>query len=258
MNPNRNRYLASISAELRAQANRARDLIGGIHWLSDGHHKEYLVKSTFGRHVPAGICVERGFVAHPRRPDLVTREQDLLFVDTNAVQPVFHQGGLCITFPHHVLAALAVKTTLGRDELLDACDTLYSLRRVCTYAGQRSLPWCGVLFFEPGTMSERTLCRWFAETLTSFEQAKEPLASGGLPDLVAVGTTAGILVDARSSTAAPLTIRGFKGDGVVLLLHGLLTQLARLRGSNSAELEQFFSDFDMEQLPDTPFTSPSA
>src|SRR4051794_17511886 len=41
--PNRQRYLVSLAEELYAQANRVRDLIGDAHWLSDGHHKEYLL-----------------------------------------------------------------------------------------------------------------------------------------------------------------------------------------------------------------------
>jgi len=74
MVPNRNRYLASLSAELRAQATRVRDLIGDRHWLSDGHHKEYLLKDMLARHVPSSVAVSRGFVTHPNRADLVSRE----------------------------------------------------------------------------------------------------------------------------------------------------------------------------------------
>jgi hypothetical protein len=254
MDPNRNRYLSSISAELRTQATRIRDLIGDKHWLSDGHHKEYLVKSVLGRHVPSGVCVDRGFVAHPRRPDLVSREQDLLFVDASALQPVFHQGGLCIAFPQHVMAAIAVKTTLAKKELEDACETIRSLRRVCSYAGLRSSPWCGILFFEPSGLPETAICQWMGEVLQSFAD-EEPLESASLPDLIAVGTTGGFIVDARSSAGAPFVIRGFDGDGIVLLLHGLLTQIASARGSNSAELEAFFSGFAMAPLPGSPFVS---
>jgi hypothetical protein len=253
MHANRNNYLASVSAELRAQATRIRDLIGDKHWLSDGHHKEYLLKSTLARHIPTGVAISRGFVVDPRRPDLISREQDLLFVDTMALQPVFHQGGLCVVFPQQVLAAIAVKTRLSGPELEDACATLHSVRRVSAYAGVRIAPWSGILFFEPHSMSDDRLCEWMGKALSTFEAKAEKLAPlHSCPNAICVSDVAGFLVDPSDASGGPPTIRGFGGDGVVLLLHSLLTHLAFARGSNSAELEQFFSTFELSPLRSSP------
>jgi hypothetical protein len=38
-----------------------------------------------------------------------------------------------------------------------------------------------------------------------------------------------------------------------VLLHGVLTHIARHRGANSAELEDFVSGFTMKPLPGSPF-----
>jgi hypothetical protein len=259
MVPNRNRYLASLSAELRSQATRVRDLIGDKHWLSDGHHKEYLIKHTLARHTPSAIAISRGFVAHPRRPDLVSREQDLVFIDTMAEAPIFDQGGLCVAFPHQVVAAIAVKTTTTKRELDDACATLYSLRRVGAYAGITTPPWCGILFFETDMSfaAADRFCENVGATLAAFETSVERLPNGvrSTPDVVAVVGAAGFLVDVQDATTSRISVRGFAGDGTVVLLNGLLAQLARARGSSGAEFESFVTGFEMEPLPGSPFAA---
>lgn len=258
MVPNRSRYLASVSEELRAQATRVRDLIGDKHWLSDGHHKEYLVKHAFARHVPAGVAVSRGFVAHPQRSDLISREQDLVFVDTFALAPVFDQGGLCIAFPQQTLAAIAVKTTFSTRELADACDTLHSVRQVAHYAGMTDSPWCGVLFFESDTTPEAKWCEKIGRTISAFEQKAESLSSmRSAPDIVAIAGVASFLVDSVDASTRDIRVRGFSGDGLVVLLNSLLSHLATCRDSNGAPFEQFAGSLVMTPLPGSPFTPPS-
>lgn len=255
MQPNRRRYLTSISAELTAQANRVRDLIGNKHWLEEGHHKEYLVKYALDRHVPSGVRVSRGFVVHPLASEVISREQDLLFTDTHALAPIFDQGGLTISLPQQVLAALAIKTKFSVTQLRDACATLNSVRCVAAQAGLSTPPWCGVLFFEPDeTKSE--LCARVGKCLARVEHETEGLGGiRGLPDIVAIAGTAALVVDSPGSS---LTVRGFRGDGLVVLLHNLLSHIARRRDTNAAELEEFVSDVEMEPLEGSPFTEPQA
>jgi hypothetical protein len=66
-----------------------RDLIGSKHWLSDGHHKEFLLTALLERHLPAGTIAGRGFVIHPDEPDQCSTEQDILVVDSTREAPVF-------------------------------------------------------------------------------------------------------------------------------------------------------------------------
>jgi hypothetical protein len=253
MKANRKRYLASVSAELTAQANRVRDLIGDAHWLEEGHHKEYLVKYALDRHVPTGVRVSRGFVVHPLLSEVMSREQDLLFTDTHALAPIFDQGGLAISFPQQVLAALAIKTKFSVTELEDACSTLHTVRRVAARAGISSPPWCGILFFEPDTVKSE-LCTRVGQRLAAFEAKAESLGSmRGLPDVVAIAGSAAFIVDTPGTS---LTVRGFGGDGVVVLLQRLLSHIANQRDSNAAELEEFVSEFDLEPLAGSPFSRP--
>ena len=94
--PNRLQYLRSLADELRSQANRVRDLIGGAHWLSEGTHKEILLVELIKRHLPAGMIAARGFLVNDTDHSIVSKEQDILIVDTLAEAPMFKQGGLVL------------------------------------------------------------------------------------------------------------------------------------------------------------------
>ncbi len=142
-------YLKSIADELTVQANRVRDLIGSVHWLSDGHHKEYLLTALLQRHLPSGLAIGRGFVVDPTDHRRCSREQDILVVDSTRDSPLFSQGGLLVAFPQAVVASLSVKTRLGTTELRDTFDCLRSVRAICHAAGHDG-PWTAGFFFEPG------------------------------------------------------------------------------------------------------------
>lgn len=141
------RYLSSIADELAVQASRVRDLIGAAHFLSDGHHKEYLVSALLGRHLPAGLAIGRGFVIDPTDHSHCSKEQDVLVVDSTRDAPLFSQGGLLIAFPPAVVAAVSVKTRLNAKEMRDTCDGLRSVRELCHSSGH-SGPWTAGFFFE--------------------------------------------------------------------------------------------------------------
>lgn len=248
--PQRARFLLSLSGELYAQSTRVRDLIGNKHWLSDGHHKEHLLKHLLARYLPSGIEMARGFVVHPTRSDLVSREQDLLFLETNGTAPVFNQGGLCIGLPEQVVAAVAIKTTFGTAELADACATLYAAKKVSAFAAKSGHMWTGLLFFEEGNSSLN--CNGVASQLRRFVEQSEPLPGmSAIPDVIAVIGQRAFIVDVGND-ATQFSLRGFSGDGTVVLLHSLLSHLAQHRGSDSAQLEQFVGALQLQQLEDSP------
>lgn len=147
MKPNRVAYLESMAEELHSQSSRVRDLIGDAHWLSDGHHKEQLLRSFIARHLPAGIIAARGFVISTV-DDLCSKEQDVLLVDTLKEPPVFNQGDLVIAFPRTVVAAISVKTELGKEEIADSVAGLNTVREVAMKSGHNGSIWCGSYHFE--------------------------------------------------------------------------------------------------------------
>lgn len=142
------RYLESLAEEILSQATRVRNLIGDRHWLSDGHHKEYLLGSVLRRHLPSGILVSRGFVVSPYESDLCSTEQDILLIDTTKEAPLFHQAELAVCFPRTVLSAISVKSTLGSAEVRDVVSGLNSVRAVARNDVTPRSIWCGGYFFE--------------------------------------------------------------------------------------------------------------
>ncbi len=146
--PDRPAYFRSLADEITSQSQRVRNLIGNKHWLSDGHHKESLIRSVIARHAPSTVLVSRGFIASPTAPDLCSREQDILVVDTRFQGPLFDQADLVIALASTVIAAISVKSTLGKRELSDSIECLNSARAVCAESSaDPPAMWCGAFFF---------------------------------------------------------------------------------------------------------------
>jgi hypothetical protein len=55
-------YHSSIAEELQATKNRVRSLIGSDHWLTDGEHKESILRSVLRTRLPQSVSIGRGFV----------------------------------------------------------------------------------------------------------------------------------------------------------------------------------------------------
>ena len=147
------RFFQTLSAELDAQADRVRNLIGDAHWLSDGHHKEALLQGLIERHLPSTASVSRGFALQSGMPSNCSTEQDLLVLDTSSEAPVFTQSGLVITFPNQVLASLSVKTRFRKQEFADAVTGLLSLDEI---GGDGNTIWYGAYFFHKQRRVEST------------------------------------------------------------------------------------------------------
>lgn len=79
--------LESWSDELLSRASRVRNLIGDAHWLSDGHHKEELVRAYLVRHLPKAYRISRGFICSTDAKTRVSPEIDVLITDEAAELP---------------------------------------------------------------------------------------------------------------------------------------------------------------------------
>ena len=60
-NKNLPSFFQTLSLELNAQADRVRQLIGSSHWISDGSHKEALLRGVVERYVPDATVTSRAF-----------------------------------------------------------------------------------------------------------------------------------------------------------------------------------------------------
>ncbi|MBN1612574.1 MAG: hypothetical protein JW940_38445, partial [Polyangiaceae bacterium] len=213
----RARYLRSLADELVSQASRVRDLIGDRHWLSDGAHKEELLRAVLRRHSPSGVEWTRGFVVSPTE-DACSSEQDILAVDTTLEAPLFHQSNLAIVFPRAVLAAISVKTTFRKDELVDAVAGLSTLRNVAHVTAAQPT-WCGVYFYHADSRADAPAAyRWLEDALRRAPvqrpalDASDQAALG--PDAVGVGRDQLFLLNYEEGESDSCRVRGF-GLGLI-------------------------------------------
>ena len=258
--PNRDRYLRSLSQELLSQANRVRDLIGDRHWLCDGHHKEELLLGLIRRHLPAGMLASRGFVVSPAVPDRVSKEQDILIVDGTSEAPVFSNGDFVIVFPSLVRAAISVKTTMSKAMIVDATVGLGTVRRVALNAVDPRLIWCGAFFFVEDKQVRRNASlgyRYIREALSA-STPDAPIITPQLtppqgPDLYATSGDLVFRVDYSGHEGeAESRIVGTRCDGLstALFLANLLGHVSMCREGRSG-----FSDLanvsDLAVIPDS-------
>lgn len=254
-------YLSSLAEELASQAKRVRDLIGNRHWLSDGHHKEYLISNLLLRHCPSAILVSRGFVLNPRYPDLCSREQDILLIDTTREAPLFHQGGLAIASPRSILAAVSVKTRLGKKELFDAVECLNSIRSVALASGvPLTKTFCGAFFFDisPPVRNAPSIVYSYLEECCS-KHSSAPLL---VPDYLSSDKE---LIYKFTREDDCVHVQGFSSPGyaTAIFLAALLAHVAASRGNNESDILDLAetssaSPLDPPQLRLTGFSSVGA
>jgi hypothetical protein len=237
-------YLTSIGAELAVQSKRVRDLIGDVHWLSDGTHKEHLLQDLLTRHLPPSVLASRGFVVSTTSDVRCSTEQDILLIDALAEMPLFHQGGLAVTFPRTVIASLSVKTRLTSATVRDSVAGLASVRAIAHQCGEAQ-PVCVTFFFEEEEISKSSP----EVTYTRIKQAYEALSSDERAPLSSADTWLDVFCTPgayffRCEPATPtgsLALRGFACDGLAtgLLLGILADALATRRGVSRADIADF-------------------
>jgi len=138
-------YFATWSAEIASRASRVRLLIGPRHWLSDGTHKEFLVREFLIRHLPTSLIVGRGFIRSLSSDD-VSREVDVLIADPVRHTPIFNEGGLLVVTPAAAVANIEVKSTYRKDVLQAAAKSVMQVRGVVQRGGSVSRLWSAILF----------------------------------------------------------------------------------------------------------------
>lgn len=209
-------YLDTWSDELGSRANRVRLLIGDAHWLSDGHHKEALLREFLRRHLPQTVSIARGFVRPPDESENCSPEIDILISDAHLHAPFFNEGGLTIVAPSACLAHIEVKTQFDKSTLREAIQSQLATQRVINaYSGTSSKIWRGIAFFSRPESRELesagiTLAETLAECCTDMNANEfldhAPLCIGILDSY--------IFFLGKSEKLEHIRIRGFRLDSI--------------------------------------------
>lgn len=121
MKRNIQEYHKSIGAELQVLKDRVRSLIGDAHWLSDGEHKEAVLRRVISNNAPSIFRIGSGFISYPE--DLSgftnndTSSQVDILISDNRKPTLFREGGIVIVTPDVVRAIIEVKTKVTIGEL---------------------------------------------------------------------------------------------------------------------------------------------
>lgn len=266
---NRVRYLVSLASEILSQATRVRDLIGSAHWLTDGHHKEFLLIELLQRHLPSGMLAARGFVIDPCDETVCSREQDVLIVDATHEAPVFNQGGVIVALPRTVRAAVSVKTTCKKETIVESVENLNSLRSVVARHVSAREVWCGSYYFEPGAPVANDPLKPLdyivagvranpVPTIAALDMHPSPQG----PDLHCTGQDYGYRMSHGyrdgGMREVPSRIHAYrcKGLATALFVGSLLEHLARSRGQADSDYAAFTDGQEFECLGEKEVTSP--
>lgn len=183
------RYWESIAEELEAAKSRVRNLIGSAHWLTDGTHKEILLRSVLRRHLPEELSVCTGFVYKNAE---ISSQIDILVIRKSGYT-LFKEGDLVIVTPHAVKAIIEVKTTLDGPSKMK--EVLAKLARNTEVAEQelvqdRGQIWSGLFIYEQDANDEekqRQILHFVIDMVSSltrnlgssdFQTLNKPILSG--------------------------------------------------------------------------------
>lgn len=155
--PNIRKYHESVGREISDVRDRVRNLIGDAHWLSDGEHKEAVLREVLKRHLPGIVGCGTGFIVTPSGP---SDQIDILIYDSRK-PTLFHQGDFVIVTPDCVKAAIEVKTDKG--QLREGIDHLAKLAEQVRDPNLFGSCWTGLFVFEADGLRPRTVLDHLAD-----------------------------------------------------------------------------------------------
>ena len=167
----------SISDELRVTQDKVRNLIGGKHWLTDGEHREAVLRKILRNHIPETYHVGKGFVTLENG---TSNQTDVLI--THRDHPtLFKDGDLRIVTPDAVRAIVEVKKSISnRSKLLEYLEKLAeNAEKIRESNPPISSCWAGLFVFDSernASNQNRIDHRTVLETLAQVAENKKQRA----------------------------------------------------------------------------------
>ena len=147
--PNVAAYLTTWGSELAARQSRVRQLIGDAHWLTDGHHKEAILREFLVRYLPQECECSTGFVRGSAAETGCSPEVDIMLFSRRVHIPYFFEGGVSIIDPASLIANIEVKSSYSTKTLGDAIENVKRARYLKVGSSKRSTDlWSGVFFYD--------------------------------------------------------------------------------------------------------------
>ena len=222
-------FLESWTGELAAQANRIRQLIGSAHWLSDGNHKEAILRTFLRKYLPPSTYVGTGFVLNSSANRVISPQIDVLICDLSRQTPFLLEEELLITPPKALLAHIEVKSNLTSQIAKTAIANIFTTR--AAGSNLTTSPWSGAVFFASESDDSARVAKWIKNALIESIAASLPeiranqYVSAPIC-LIAVGTFVAF-IDKINEKGARMR---FFAAGDKSLAFGLLDLISSVRG----------------------------
>jgi len=168
-------YHKSIGSELKNAQDRIRNLIGSSHWLTDGEHKENILRGIISDFSPEKYRIGTGFICYPgseKEADKSSGQLDILITSKN--QPTLYKSGdlHCIT-PKHASAIIEVKTKVKRGKKLTKIIKKLSsqIKRIRESSGNSGLCWAGLFIYDSGNLTDQDILKSLQEATSKDSNA---------------------------------------------------------------------------------------
>lgn len=183
--PDASAFLESWADELMSRSNRVRNLIGDAHWLSDGAHKEALLRDFIQRHSPRHLAVSNGFIRSSSNRGGCSPEVDILVADASVHAPLFAESDLYIAPPISVAAHMQVKTSYAKSELVSALQNVHDSQAIIATYAQAARVWRAIFFFAvPDSRTPTSVIDTLEDSLRQLCQSDWGTTAATVKDLI--------------------------------------------------------------------------
>jgi len=155
-------YQKSIGEALKIEQNRIRDLIGSSHWLTDGEHKENILRKVLRNFLPEIYRVGTGFVCYPNIEEGGDNSSQIDILITSKDFPTLYKSGeLHFVTPECVNAIVEVKTELTNGKRIKEVLTKLSkdVKAIRDNLVEGQECWAGLFIYEKGTLNENEVLK---------------------------------------------------------------------------------------------------
>lgn len=118
---NSKKYYSSLAEEIAIKSKQIDLLVS--HGQTVGNYREHILRSLLKKYLPEKFKVATGFI------EGVSRQIDILVIDSHNYPPVFAEGDLVVARQESVRAIIEVKTKLDSKTLDESLDLLYDSTR---------------------------------------------------------------------------------------------------------------------------------
>ncbi len=138
-------FRESISDSLTIEKNRVRRLIGSKHWLTDGEHKESILRKVIRSFAPEIFHIGRGFVCYPASGKSST-QLDIL-ISSKHRPTLYQDGDLKFLTSNTAEAVIEVKTKMVKgQDFIKALNKLADELETIRNRSEQTKPCWGGLF----------------------------------------------------------------------------------------------------------------